>query len=126
MKGLQYRYSVLSLGSSLVSEWPVGRLVPFAGVRLGPFVAATALGVIPASIVYSLAGTGLDSVIAAQQKAYADCLAAGAGHCRLAFDARDALTPQLVSALVALGLLALLPVLVKHFRSRRARPNDLG
>ena len=102
-------------------------LVPaFAGVRLGPFVAATALGVIPASIVYSLAGTGLDSVIAAQQKAHADCLAAGTGHCRLAFDARDALTPQLVSALVALGLLALLPVLVRHFRARRARPNDLG
>src|SRR5690348_123287 len=61
-------------------------LVPaFAGVRLAPFVAATALGVIPASIVYSLAGTTLDAIIAAQQKAYADCLASGAGNCRLAF-----------------------------------------
>ncbi|HXD43662.1 MAG TPA: VTT domain-containing protein [Pseudolabrys sp.] len=101
-------------------------LVPaFAGVRLAPFVAATALGVIPAAIVYSLAGTGLDSVIAAQQKAFADCVASGAGGCRLAFDARDVLTPQLIAALVALGLLALLPVLVKHLRGRRARPDDL-
>jgi len=102
-------------------------LVPaFAGVRLGPFVAATALGVIPASIVYSLAGTTLDAIIAAQQKAHADCLATGAGNCRLAFDARDVLSPQLVVALVALGLLALLPVAVKHLKARRARPNELG
>lgn len=94
-------------------------LVPaFAGVRLAPFVAATALGVIPAAVVYSLAGTGLDSVIAAQRKAHADCLAADAAPCRLAFDARDVLTPELVAALVALALLALVPVLVKRLRAR--------
>jgi len=101
-------------------------LVPaFAGVRLGPFVAATALGVIPASIVYSLAGTALDGVIAAQQKAYADCLAAGTGKCRLAFDARDVLTPQMIAVLVARGVLALLPVAVRHLKARRARTDDL-
>ena len=44
-------------------------LVPaFAGVRLGPFIAATALGVIPAAVVFALAGTGLDSVIMAQKE----------------------------------------------------------
>jgi len=101
-------------------------LVPaFAGVRLAPFVAATALGVIPAAVVYSLAGTGLDSVIAVEQKAFADCLASGAADCRLVFDARDVLTPQLIAALVALGLLALLPVVVRHLRARRARADDL-
>src|SRR6476661_4131415 len=43
-------------------------LVPaFAGVHLRSFVAATAIGVIPAVVVFSLAGTGLDSVIAAQK-----------------------------------------------------------
>jgi uncharacterized membrane protein YdjX (TVP38/TMEM64 family) len=94
-------------------------LVPaFAGVRLGPFVAATALGVIPACLVYAFAGTGLDSVIVAQSNAYRDCLAAGRAHCRLAFDASDVLTPELIGALVALALLALVPVLVKHWRSR--------
>jgi uncharacterized membrane protein YdjX (TVP38/TMEM64 family) len=94
-------------------------LVPaFAGVRLGPFVAATALGVIPASFVYALAGTGLDSVIMVQKKTFDDCLAAGRADCRLAFDPRDVLTPELVGALVALGLLALVPVLVKRVRGR--------
>ena len=59
-------------------------LVPaFAGVRLAPFVAATALGIIPASLVYAFAGTGLDSVITAQKNSYQECLAAGRSDCRL-------------------------------------------
>ena len=95
-------------------------LVPaFAGVRLGPFVAATALGVIPAALVYAFAGTGLDSVITAQKNSYQDCLAAGHADCHLAFDAKDVLTPQLLGALVALGLLALVPVVVRRLRARR-------
>jgi uncharacterized membrane protein YdjX (TVP38/TMEM64 family) len=94
-------------------------LVPaFAGVRLAPFVAATALGVIPGALVFALAGTGLDSVIAAQQAANADCLAAGRGDCHMTFDAKDVLTPQLIGALIALGLLALLPAVVKRLRAR--------
>lgn len=94
-------------------------LVPaFAGVRLGPFVAATALGVIPASLVFAFAGTGLDSIITAQKNSYQDCLAAGQTDCHLAFDARDVLTPQLLGALVALGLLALVPPVVRRLRAR--------
>lgn len=95
-------------------------LVPaFAGVRLGPFVAATALGVIPAALVYAFAGTGLDSIIVAQKHSYQDCLATGQANCHLAFNAKDILTPQLLGALVALGLLALVPVIVKRWRGRR-------
>jgi len=101
-------------------------LVPaFAGVRLGPFVAATAIGIIPASVVFAFAGTMLDSVIAAQEKAHAACLASGAPDCMLAFNPRDALTPEVIGALAALGLLALLPVVVKRWRARRARPSEL-
>jgi hypothetical protein len=36
----------------------------------------------------------------------------------MAFDPTDALTPQLIAALVALGLLALMPVMVKYWRAR--------
>jgi uncharacterized membrane protein YdjX (TVP38/TMEM64 family) len=98
-------------------------LVPaFAGVRLAPFVAATALGVIPAALVYAFAGTGLDSVITAQKNSFQDCLAAGRTDCHLTFDARDILTPQLLGALVALGLLALVPVAVRRLRARRRAP----
>jgi len=94
-------------------------LVPaFAGVRLGPFVAATVLGVIPGAAAFALAGTGLDSVIAAQQAANRDCLAAGQTDCQMIFDPKDVLTPQLIGALVALGLLALVPVVIKRLRAR--------
>jgi uncharacterized membrane protein YdjX (TVP38/TMEM64 family) len=96
-------------------------LVPaFAGVQLGTFVAATALGIIPATFVFVFAGNGLDSVITEQNNMYQSCLAAGRPDCSLAFDASGALTPQLLGALVALGLLALVPVVVKRLRARRS------
>jgi uncharacterized membrane protein YdjX (TVP38/TMEM64 family) len=94
-------------------------LVPaFAGVKLSTFVAATALGIVPAALVYAFAGTGLDSVIAAQKASYDVCVAAGRGDCHLAFNAGDVLTPELIGALIAFALLALVPVLVKRLRAR--------
>ena len=94
-------------------------LVPaFAGVKLSTFVTATALGIIPAALVYAFAGTGLDSVIAAQKASYDVCVAAGRANCRLSFNAGDVLTPELIGALIALALLALTPVLVKRLRAR--------
>jgi uncharacterized membrane protein YdjX (TVP38/TMEM64 family) len=98
-------------------------LVPaFAGVKLSTFVTATALGIIPAALVYAFAGTSLDSVIAAQQASYDACMAAGRADCRLVFNARDALTPELLGALIGLGVLALLPVAVRRLRAARATP----
>jgi uncharacterized membrane protein YdjX (TVP38/TMEM64 family) len=92
-------------------------LVPaFAGVGMLPFVTATALGVIPGSVVFSFAGTGLDSVIAAQKNAFDVCAAAGRSDCHMTFNAKDVLTPELVGALVALGLLALVPVVARRLR----------
>lgn len=94
-------------------------LVPaLAGVRLVPFVAATALGVIPASFVYAFAGTGLDSIITMQKNSYQDCLATGRPDCQLNFEAHDVLTPQLLGALAALSFLALVPVAVRRLRAR--------
>ncbi len=97
---------------------------PGSGLRRRPArafcLAATALGVIPASFVYAFAGTGLDSVISAQKDSFQDCLAAGRADCHLTFDPRDILTPELLGALVALGLLALVPVVVRRLRARRS------
>ncbi|HZD88595.1 MAG TPA: VTT domain-containing protein [Pseudolabrys sp.] len=99
-------------------------LVPaFAGVRLVPFLAATVLGIIPGAVAYAFAGTGLDSVIAAQKNAYDACIAAGHAHCHLTFDAAAILTPQLIGALAALALLALVPVIVKRLRARARAPS---
>jgi uncharacterized membrane protein YdjX (TVP38/TMEM64 family) len=94
-------------------------LVPAVlGVRLSTFVTATALGIIPATFAFASIGAGLNSVISAQEAAYHACLAAGRADCRLDFDLMVALTPQVLAALVALAVLALLPVAIKRWRGR--------
>jgi uncharacterized membrane protein YdjX (TVP38/TMEM64 family) len=94
-------------------------LVPaLAGVRLATFTAATAIGIVPAAFAIAFVGAGLDSVIAAQEAAYNGCVAAGRPGCRLQFDISAALTPQLFAGLAALGVFALVPVVVKRLRAR--------
>lgn len=95
-------------------------LVPaLAGVRLPTFVAATGIGIIPGTFTFAFVGAGLDSVIRAQGAIYNACLAAGRIDCRLDFDVKAAVTPELLGALAALGVIALIPVAVKRFRARR-------
>jgi uncharacterized membrane protein YdjX (TVP38/TMEM64 family) len=99
--------------------WLVNLVPALAGVPLATFSAATALGIVPATFAFAFVGAGLDSVIAAQQAAYRSCLAAGRIDCRLEFHASAAITPELLAGLVALGVVALIPVVVKQLRRRR-------
>jgi len=97
-------------------------LVPaIAGVKLRTFVAATAVGIVPATFAFAFFGSGLDSVLAAQEGPYRACLAAGRTECPVHFDIGALMTPQLLAAFAALGALALIPVLVKRLRARHAR-----
>ena len=75
----------------------------------------------PATFAFAFFGSGLDSVLAAQEGAYRACLAAGRTDCPIQFDLGVIVTPQLLAALAALGALALIPVLVKRLRARHAR-----
>jgi uncharacterized membrane protein YdjX (TVP38/TMEM64 family) len=107
------------------------RLVPFPfflinlvaalmGMRLSTFLAATVIGIMPAGFALTFLGAGIDSAVMAQDAAYRACLAAGRSDCVLDFDAKAAVTPQLIGALVALGFAALIPIAVKRLRARRA------
>jgi uncharacterized membrane protein YdjX (TVP38/TMEM64 family) len=105
----------------LVPAFPfflVNLVAAFAGVRLGPFIAATVLGIIPGAVVYALAGTGLDSVMSAQENSYRQCIAAQGTDCHMVFDSMAVLTPQLIAAFIGIALLALMPVAVKFWRTR--------
>ena len=88
------------------------------GVKLRTFVAATALGIIPATLAFALFGAGLDSVIAAQEAAYRACLAAGRTDCRSISTSRRSLTPQLLARAGGARLIALVPVVVKRLRAQ--------
>jgi uncharacterized membrane protein YdjX (TVP38/TMEM64 family) len=98
--------------------WLVNLVSAAGGVGLVPFAAATVLGIIPATFAFAFVGSGLDSVIVAQEASRRACLSSGRSDCPLVFHTADALTPQLLAALAALGVLALVPVLVKRWRAR--------
>jgi len=76
--------------------WLVNLVPALCGVPLRTFVVATALGMIPGTFAYAFFGAGLDSAIKAQ-----------------------AATLELVLGLIALGVLSLVPVVIKRFKSGR-------
>ncbi len=98
--------------------WLVNLVPALAGVRLATFAAATAIGILPGTFAFAFVGAGLTSVITVQEAAYRACLAAGRSDCRLDFDLKAAVTPELLMALAALGVVALIPVIVKRLRAR--------
>ena len=99
--------------------WLVNLAPALFGVRLTTFLAATAIGIIPACFAFAFFGAGLDSAITAQEQVYQACLASGRGDCRVEFDPKVMLTPELLAALVVLALVGLIPVVVKRYRRRR-------
>lgn len=90
------------------------------GVKLSTFVLATAIGIVPATFAFAFLGSGLDSVIAAQEVTYRACLATGRADCTLQFDIGMIATPRLLGALAVLGAIALVPMIVKRVRARTA------
>lgn len=93
------------------------------GVPLRTFVIGTGLGIIPGTIAYALAGSGLGSVIEAQNATYKTCLAANpanAAACPYSIDLSAVVTRELVWAGIALGVVALIPVVIKYWSKRHA------
>jgi uncharacterized membrane protein YdjX (TVP38/TMEM64 family) len=76
--------------------WLVNLVPALCGVRLTTFVVATALGIIPGTFAFAFLGASLDSAIKAQD-----------------------VTPLIVAALAALGVLTLVPMAVKRFKAAR-------
>lgn len=77
--------------------WAVNLAPALLGMRLVPYVVATFIGIIPATVIFSAFGASLGAVFDA------------GGDVNL----KDVLSPTLFAALVALGLLSLLPVAIK-------------
>ncbi len=71
----------------------------FLGVPLRVYLVATFFGIMPATFVYALAGSGLGKVFEQGES----------------FSAASILTPEIMGAFLGLGLLALVPVIYKRF-----------
>lgn len=76
-------------------------------VRLKTFVAATAIGILPGALAYTMVGKGLDSVLVAAREAGRNATLA------------DLVTPQITYALAGLALVAVAAAVVKTLWSRR-------
>jgi uncharacterized membrane protein YdjX (TVP38/TMEM64 family) len=99
--------------------WLVNIAAALAQVRLKTFVGATIIGIIPAGFAFSFLGSGLDSLIDSQKLAYEACLAqTPAAPCSFDLSVSRIVTPQILLALAALGVAALIPVLAKRWRAK--------
>ena len=100
--------------------WLVNIAPALFNVRLSTFAVATFIGIIPGTFAFSIVGSGLDSIIAAQKAANEECIAKhGAEACPFTLDAGALVTPKLIAGFVALGIVALIPVILKRLKARK-------
>lgn len=83
--------------------WAVNLAPALLGMRLVPFVAATMIGIIPGTIVYTAFGAGLGQIFDAGAEV----------------NLKDVFSPTLIAALIGLGLLALVPIALRRLRERK-------
>lgn len=92
------------------------------GVPLSTYVVGTFFGIIPATVAFSVAGSGLGSVIEAQNAVHAACLERQAREpsidCPYTIDTANLVTNELIAAFVLIGLVALIPVAAKSWSAR--------
>jgi uncharacterized membrane protein YdjX (TVP38/TMEM64 family) len=104
--------------------WLVNLAPALLGVPLTTFALATVVGIVPGTFAFAFAGEGLDSVIAAHKAAKQACLAAGGSDCYMRISPRALVTPKLLIALAALGVVALIPIVVRRWYGRHGEAVD--
>lgn len=94
------------------------------GVPLPTFVIGTLIGIIPGTTAFSVAGSGLGSVVEAQNQVYKACVEAhpadAATQCTYQIDTSQLVTRELIAAFALLGIVALIPVVIKKWGNRHA------
>ena len=106
--------------------WLVNLAPALFGVPLRTFATATAIGIVPGTFAFAFAGAGLDSVIAAQKAAKQACIAAGGTDCYMRIDLHALVTPKLLVAFAVLGVVALIPVVLRRWFGHLLKPLDAG
>ncbi|MFM9942179.1 MAG: TVP38/TMEM64 family protein [Hyphomicrobiaceae bacterium] len=108
------------------------RLVPFPffiinlvpavlGVPLRTFAIGTFFGIMPATFAFSYLGDTLDRIITEARAAHDACLAKGnATACKLSIELSQLPIRQILLALTLIGLVSLIPAIVKRWRARDA------
>ena len=82
--------------------WAVNLAPALLGMKLVPYVVATGIGIIPGTTIFSLFGAGLGAVFERGEEV----------------SLKSVLNPTLVAAMVGMGLLSLLPIVLRRWRER--------
>ena len=98
--------------------FPIVNIAPaLFNVRTRTFFFATLIGIAPATIAFSVIGAGLDSIIRAEIMDHHHCLEVGGQSCAIDFHPYELITSPMIAAFLLLGVMALIPPLLKHFRA---------
>jgi len=98
--------------------WLVNLAPALLNIRLSTFLAATAIGILPATFAYAFVGSGLDHILAEQELWLRMCRATGQPDCRVHLHPYVLLSKELLLAFALLGLVALVPIAVRRLRAR--------
>ena len=82
--------------------WAVNLAPALLGMKLTPYVVATAIGIVPGTTIFTLFGAGLGAVFDRGEEV----------------SLKSVLNPTLIAALIGMGLLSLLPIAIRRWRER--------
>ena len=105
----------------LVPAFPffaVNAVAGLAGISRQTFTLATLVGIIPGSFAFAYLGRGLDSLIDGQTAVYHECVAKGGLDCMLHITPGALVTKDILIAFAALGVVALIPVVLKRLKRK--------
>ncbi len=89
------------------------------GVPLSTFIWTTFLGILPGTTAFILAAASLDGLLDERRAVFEACRAAAQPDCRLSIDTSALVSPKLLLAFAALGVIALVPIAAKRFFGRK-------
>ena len=90
--------------------WAVNLVPAFLGVRLGTYVAATLIGIIPATFIFAGLGNGLGAILDAGETP----------------DLAIVTKPEVLAPIAGLAVLALLPVAYRRYKRARGEDSRRG
>ncbi|MBX9758670.1 MAG: VTT domain-containing protein [Beijerinckiaceae bacterium] len=113
---------------SVFPFWLVNLALAMTGVKLWTFVWTTFVGIMPATLAFALAGAGLGSIADRKQQAYEACLGAKGpqGGCSLGISPQDLVTRETLIAITALGIMALIPAVLRRLRRPPTRETKMS
>lgn len=101
--------------------WLVNISAAVLGARWSTFWWTTAIGIVPMTFAHGFAGAAIGDVVRAHHNAAEACAAGDAARCASQLTFTGLIGPSTLLAFAALGVLALLPVLIRKLKFRGLR-----